>query len=322
MIFQDPLTSLNPLFTIESQLCETIRFHLRLSEAQARNRALELLASVGIPEPERRLKQYPHHFSGGMRQRVVIAMALSCDPKLIIADEPTTALDVSVQAQILDLISELCKQRDVGVLLVTHDIGVIAETADRMTVMYRGRVVETGSTSEVLGAPKHAYTQSLIAAVPRPDVKLARFPRIEYSETGKAAAPVVLQPPPAPPTRQTTASGTLLELDGITVEFAGRRGLLTRRHRRFRAVDNVSFTIAEGETFVLVGESGSGKSTLANVITGLLRPLSGTVRFAGDELTALPSESQLRPYRRQMQMIFQDPYSSLNARMRVGDIIA
>ena len=292
-IFQDPLTSLNPLFSIGTQLCEALRFHRKLSAAAARRRALELLHQVGIPEPERRLRQYPHHFSGGMRQRVVIAMALSCDPQLVIADEPTTALDVSVQAQVLELLKTLCKQRGVGVLLITHDIGVIAETADRVTVMRHGRVVETGTTATVLGAPRETYTRQLIAAVPRAD------------------GPTPTRPAP-------TADTPLLEIDRVSVVFKQRRGL---RRTAFRALHQVSFSIAEGEAFGLVGESGSGKSTLANLIVGLLRPGGGQVRFAGAPLSEL-DERALRPYRRQMQMVFQDPYASLNARHRVGDIIA
>ncbi len=180
MIFQDPLTSLNPLFTVREQLVETIQTHLGLSDAEAGSRALELLRRVGIPEPEIRIQQYPHQFSGGMRQRVVIALALCSEPDVIIADEPTTALDVSIQAQILDLIKELARERQVGVILITHDMGVIADTTDRVTVMYRGQVVETGPTRLVLGKPQHEYTRSLIAAVPRPTLKLHRFPLISY----------------------------------------------------------------------------------------------------------------------------------------------
>ena len=183
VIFQDPLTSLNPLFTIESQISENVRFHKGLNPREARRRALELIDAVGIPDPEKRLGQYPHHLSGGMQQRVVIAMALSCDPKLIIADEPTTALDVSIRTQILDLVQRLCKERGVGVLLVTHDIGLISETVDNITVMYKGRVVENGITADILGRPQHPYTKSLMAAVPRIDVKLDRFPR--FSWTGR-----------------------------------------------------------------------------------------------------------------------------------------
>ncbi|UYM17008.1 ABC transporter ATP-binding protein [Endozoicomonas euniceicola] len=187
-IFQDPMTSLNPLLTIETQLVETIRTNLQLDEPAASRKALAMLQAVGIPEPEIRIKQYPHQFSGGMRQRVVIAIALSCDPELIIADEPTTALDVSVQDQILQLIRQLCKERDVGCILVTHDMGVIANTTDRVAVMYRGEVVEIGTTGQILHDPVHDYTKSLISAVPRADIKLHRFPRVEYIEKVQTTA--------------------------------------------------------------------------------------------------------------------------------------
>src|SRR5690606_8151206 len=188
MIFQDPLTSLNPLYTVGKQLVQTIRTHSSKTESEARKQAIELLHSVGIPDPEIRIDQYPHQFSGGMRQRVVIALVLCTDPDLIIADEPTTALDVSVQAQILDLIKKLTAERNVGVVLITHDMGVIAQTTNRVAVMYRGRVVETGETHQIIHAPRHEYTKSLIGAVPRADVKIDRFPRISYIETAAAPA--------------------------------------------------------------------------------------------------------------------------------------
>ncbi len=324
MIFQDPLTSLNPLYTIERQLVETIQLHLGFSEEKARARAVALLDQVGIPDPQERVKQYPHQFSGGMRQRVVIALALCSEPEFIIADEPTTALDVSIQAQILELIRDLCKERQVGVIIITHDMGVIADITDKVAVMYRSRIVERGATEQILGAPQHAYTKSLISAVPRPDLKLLRFPMVSYIEG-----------PEAPRQELDVAShwlgqardyarngGPLIELDKVTMRFVVRRSMFKRNRRYFTAVDRVSLQIQEGETFGLVGESGSGKSTVARMICGLYQPVSGRIRFAGSDLTAIQKERDLRPYRRQMQMIFQDPYSSLNARMRVLDIVA
>ena len=324
MIFQDPLTSLNPLQTIENQLVETINLHLALGENKARQRAVDLLDQVGIPDPEIRVKQYPHQFSGGMRQRVVVALALCAEPDLIIADEPTTALDVSIQAQILDLMRGLCKQKHVGMIIITHDMGVIADITDRVAVMYRGRLVEHGATGKILGNPDHPYTQSLISAVPRPDIKLIRFPQVTYIEDiadknreidiskhwlGKARdyAPTV---------------GPLVELQNINMRFTTKPAFLKKNRIFLDAVKNVSLDIREGEVFGLVGESGSGKSTVARIICGLYTPASGAIKFAGTELTALKKQSELDPFRRQMQMIFQDPYSSLNPRMRVLDIVS
>ena len=324
MIFQDPLTSLNPLQTIENQLVETINLHLALGENKARQRAVDLLDQVGIPDPEIRVKQYPHQFSGGMRQRVVVALALCAEPDLIIADEPTTALDVSIQAQILDLMRGLCKQKQVGMIIITHDMGVIADITDRVAVMYRGRLVEHGPTEKILGNPDHPYTQSLISAVPRPDIKLIRFPQVTYIEDiadknreidiskhwlGKARdyAPTV---------------GPLVELQNINMRFTTKPAFLKKNRIFLDAVKNVSLDIREGEVFGLVGESGSGKSTVARIICGLYTPASGAIKFSGTELTALKKQSELDPFRRQMQMIFQDPYSSLNPRMRVLDIVS
>lgn len=324
MIFQDPLTSLDPLQTIEAQLVETIRVHLPLSPAQARERALELLKAVGIPGAEDRLSQYPHQFSGGMRQRVVIALALSAEPELIIADEPTTALDVSIQAQILDLLRKLCREQNVAMMVITHDMGVIAELTDQVAVMYRGKLVELGPTAQVLGHPSHAYTKSLISAVPRPDIKVERFPSVSYieEETPPSSA-IDLSTHWLGKTRShAPVTGPLLSLSDLSMRFETRSSVFPFRRRYFDAVKSVSFDIREGETFGLVGESGSGKSTIARLITGLYHPTGGSIRFAGQDLTALKERKQILAMRRQMQMIFQDPFSSLNARMRVSAIVA
>lgn len=318
MIFQDPLSALNPLLTVGEQIVETMRLHLDVSEAEARRRAIDLLSRVGIGNPEARIEQYPHQFSGGMRQRVVIALALCSDPDVIIADEPTTALDVSIQAQILDLIRELARERQVGIILITHDMGVIADTTDVVTVMYQGRVVETGSTKKVLGDPDHPYTRALISAVPRPDRKMDRFPLIAYGgglpkvDVGELSGGWI-----APKTE-----GPLVEVRGITKRFLEKGSVIPARRTYFTAVDDVTFEIRAGEVFGLVGESGSGKSTIARMIAALYPLDGGEVRFDGTPVDRSADRGVLERYRRQIQMIFQDPFSSLNPRFRVADIVA
>jgi peptide/nickel transport system ATP-binding protein len=318
VIFQDPMTSLNPLFTIEAQLAETMQHHLGIDAAEARRRAVELLTDVGIPEPERRLSAYPHQLSGGQRQRVVIACALSCGPKLLVADEPTTALDVSIQAQILDLIRRLTAARGLGVMLVTHNMGVVAECADRVTVMQRGRAVEQGPVAEVLTAPRHAYTRNLMAAVPRLGARLARFAVVDDG-AGAAAAAARRSVAARAPVAGKTAEGPILELRNITVDYATRGWIPGRPASVFRAVEDVSLAVRRGETLGVVGESGSGKTTLANVIAGLVKPKAGELLFEGRPVTGVGGR---RSTRQALQMIFQDPYASLNSRMRIGSILA
>ena len=319
MIFQDPLTSLNPLFTVGEQLVETIQLHLGLSAGAAKARAIELLEAVSIPNASERFNQYPHQFSGGMRQRVVIALALCSDPALIIADEPTTALDVSIQAQVLDLIKSLARGRQIGVILVTHDMGVIADTTEEVTVMYAGEVVESGPTDRILSAPEHAYTQSLIAAVPRPQVRIERFPQVSYG--GRETVFKIEDLARNWPRTAASKSGRLVEVKGLTKRFLEKGSLLPSRRKYFTAVDNVSFDITDGEVFGIVGESGSGKSTVARMIATLYDIDGGQVLFDGQDVTDLDAEG-LAAYRRQIQMIFQDPFSSLNPRMKVGEIVA
>lgn len=325
MIFQDPLTSLDPLQTIEQQLVETIDLHLRLGEKKSQEKAVQLLRDVGIPEPELRIKHYPHQFSGGMRQRVVIALALCAEPDVIVADEPTTALDVSIQAQILDLMRMLCREKNVGMIIITHDMGVIADITDRVAVMYRGKLVEEGPTAKILGDPDHAYTQSLISAVPRPDVRLERFPLVTYIEdVAERPKDFDLSTHWLGQARDFGArhDGPLLQVEDLTMRFLTKPAFLKSNRRYLDAVKNVSFDIKEGEVFGLVGESGSGKSTVARMITNLYTPVSGSINFAGTDLTKIRRDRDLDPFRKQMQMIFQDPYSSLNGRMRVLDIVA
>ncbi|MDH0734512.1 ABC transporter ATP-binding protein [Achromobacter spanius] len=325
MIFQDPLTSLDPLQTVESQLVETMQVHLNLTHAEAKTRAVQLLVQVGIDQPELRVKQYPHQFSGGMRQRVVIALALCCEPEVIIADEPTTALDVSIQAQILELLKKLCREEQVGMIIITHDMGVIADVTDRVAVLYRGKLVEQGPTTKILGDPDHPYTRSLISAVPRPDIKLKRFPLVTYIEDVKTPSqPLDLATHWLGQRRDFGAQtdGPLVQVRDLSMRFVLKSALFKRNQRTLDAVKRVNFSIGEGEVFGLVGESGSGKSTVARLISGLYTPSEGSVTFGGTDLTALKGEKQLNPFRRQIQMIFQDPFSSLNPRMRVLDIIA
>ena len=322
-IFQDPMTSLNPLFTVENQLVETIVNSLKMNSQQAREYAIDLLDQVGIPEPEIRIKQFPHQFSGGMRQRVVIAIALAGKPDLIIADEPTTALDVSVQDQILTLIKDLCRERNVGCLLVTHDMGVIASVADRVAVMYRGKLVEIGDTAQVLGEPRHEYTKSLISAVPRSDIRIERFPLVEYIEaTEKGLKQIDVSTHWLGQSQRHESNEDLLVIKDLNLSFITRDALLARNRRYLQATSNVNISIKQGEAFGLVGESGSGKSTIARMVAGLQKPDSGSIKFDGTELVGNPDRRAVQIARLQMQMVFQNPYSSLNGRMKINDIIA
>ena len=319
MIFQDPQTSLNPLLTIEDQLIETIQAHSDMSESAARKRAIGLLEEIGIKNAGERIKAYPHQFSGGMRQRVVIALAICTDPELIIADEPTTALDVAVQSQVLDLIQRLARDRKIAFMLITHDIGVIAQVADRVTVMRKGRVMETGETAQVLGAPEHPYTRALMDAVPPLDHRIDRFLVPEEEDATPAVA------------LGQTAEDWLLEgvatepwgltLQNLSVRFAGPRTSLFRKPEPYVALDGVSLTVQPGAIMGLVGESGSGKSTLAKAITGLVKPSDGTMMLGKDVLPAGKARDRNHPSRQLIQMVFQDPYSSLNSRHRIGAIL-
>ncbi len=330
-VFQDPMTSLNPLFTVESQLVETILAHQSIGRAAARERALELLRAVGIPEPERRLGAYPHQLSGGQRQRVVIAAALACKPRLLVADEPTTALDVSIQAQILDLLRDLADSQRIGILLVTHNMGVVAQIADRVTIMHRGAIVESGPVAQVLRRPQADYAKALIGAVPRVDRRLDRFPMLDGANHARAAQARAdfrarLGDPrlgDGPASGQQDASATpLLAVKNLTVDYLSGGWLPGIKRTGFRAVDDVSFAVMPGEVFGLVGESGCGKTTIANVVAGLRRPSAGTVSFRGQVIAGDGATGWAGRSRRAIQMIFQDPYSSLNARMRVGSILS
>ncbi len=369
MIFQEPMTSLNPVLTIGFQITEPLLIHLGMTMEAARRRAVELLKMVGIPDPERRLDQYPHQFSGGMRQRVMIAIGLSCNPKLIIADEPTTALDVTIQAQILKLMKDLSRDLNIALVVITHNLGVVARYADRVNVMYAARMAEQGSASDVFASPMHPYTTGLLRSVPRLDQ-----PRGRRLETIEGLPPNLLEAPPgcrfAPrcPARQDAcirvlpelelvaphrysacirakeliqvgpaglglqsaslerpqpkaldAGKPLLEINGLKTYFDVSSGL--KRHAVVRAVDGLSFDIKRGETVGLVGESGCGKTTVGRTLLRLENATAGKIMFDGQDVTAISGDA-LKSYRRQIQVIFQDPYSSLNPRMTVGQIIA
>jgi peptide/nickel transport system ATP-binding protein len=354
MIFQEPMTSLNPVFTVGQQVMEAIILHQRIDRAEARQRTIELFREVGIPEPERRVDSYPHQMSGGQKQRVMIAMALSCNPRLLIADEPTTALDVTIQAQILDILRRLRDQRGMSMLFITHDLGVIAEIADDVAVMFKGKIVEYGGVLDIFANPKHPYTKGLLACRPRLDNLYKRLPtvsdfmtvreehgRIEIIEkqldetrlnylTSRGRGRL-LHPRPelaalghpweeahhAPDTTTVPDDQPpLLQVRNLQVHFPIRKGLLLRRAGEVKAVDDISFNVYRGQTLGLVGESGCGKTTAGRAILRLLEPTAGQVLYEGVDVASLDGNA-LRQMRRRLQIIFQDPYGSMNPRLTV-----
>ena len=358
MIFQEPMTSLNPVFTVGSQVAEAIILHQQATKQEARRRTIALFREVGIPDPERRVDTYPHQMSGGQKQRVMIAMALSCNPKLLIADEPTTALDVTIQAQILDMLRQLRDQRGMSILFITHDLGVIAEIADEVLVMFQGKMVEHGPVLDIYSHPQHPYTKGLLACRPRLDTKYRRLPTIddfmetkqldgrlqviekklddarlrELTEQGRGRLlhpqtelaalgyPWEQTPREADTTSVPEDTPPLLEIKNLHVYFPIRRGLFSRVVDHVRAVDGISFRVYPGQTLGLVGESGCGKTTTGRAILRLIEPTGGRVRFDGVELAEL-GRRDLRRMRSRMQIIFQDPYGSLNPRMTIESAI-
>jgi peptide/nickel transport system ATP-binding protein len=319
MIFQEPMTSLNPVFTVGYQICETLMLHQNLNKAQARAKALDLLNQVGIPNPSQKIDSYPHEMSGGQKQRVMIAMAIACEPDLLIADEPTTALDVTIQKQVLDLLASLQEQYKMSMLFITHDLGVIADIADDVVVMYRGDIVEKNRTEEIFLRPQHPYTRGLLACRPpltEHPKRLVTVSDFMTPEGKEKAAPKVEYINPVRP-MSDEKNPVILQVKDLKKHFPIRGGILGGVVDHFKAVDGVSFDVRKGRTLGLVGESGCGKTTLGRTLLRLIDPTAGQILWKGQDITNIGPE-QMRKLRRQMQIIFQDPYASLNPRMTVG----
>lgn len=338
MIFQEPMTSLNPVFTCGDQVMEAIQLHQKVSRQEAKKRTIALFIKVELPRPEAIFNSYPHQISGGQKQRVMIAMAMSCNPSILIADEPTTALDVTVQARILELMQQLRDENNMGILFITHDLGVVAEIADKVIVMYQGKIVEQGTVFEIFSNPKHPYTKGLLACRPKLEMRLKVLPIVsdfmEVDATGKflekerkfssiGEAILFNYVSEEDLVDRNTALGKLepiLKIKNLKTWFSVKKGIFNKTVDYVKAVDDVSFDVYPGETIGLVGESGCGKTTLGRSILRLIDPTSGSIEFEGIDILALKPK-QLRELRKDIQIIFQDPYSSLNPRMTIGETI-
>jgi len=334
MIFQEPMTSLNPVFTCGNQVMEAIMLHQKLSKKEAEAKTLDLFAQVKLPDPKRALDAYPHQLSGGQKQRVMIAMAMSCQPKILIADEPTTALDVTVQKTILELINDLSRQTGMSTIFITHDLGVIAEIADKVVVMYKGKIVEQGSVVDIFSNPKHPYTKGLLACRPPLGKRLSKLPVIaDFMEekdgqiiektadmNALVDAFVVSEAQTKRRYEELQERSPILQLKGIQTWFPTKTNIFGKPLEYVKAVDDVSFDVYEGETLGLVGESGCGKTTLGRTILRLVEPTGGKAIFDGKDIYNL-GQQDLKQLREHMQIIFQDPYSSLNPRMTIGNAI-
>ena len=316
MIFQEPMTSLNPVFTVGYQIDEALILHQCMNKKEAREKTIDLLDQVGIVNPSGRVNSYPHEMSGGQRQRVMIAMAIACHPDLLIADEPTTALDVTIQKQIIELIQSLQEKMKMGVMFISHDLGIIAEIAQRVLVMYEGKIVEEGKTSEIFKNPKQAYTKGLIACRPKLDMKTARLPMISDFVEGKEEALIKLPLKE----KKTFSAEPLLEVKNLKKYFPLQKSFFGKALSYIKAVDDISFEIQKGSTMGLVGESGCGKTTLGRTILHLIQPSNGSVLYNKTDISKL-KKKELKAMRRKMQIIFQDPYASLNPRMTIGTSI-
>jgi peptide/nickel transport system ATP-binding protein len=325
MIFQEPMTSLNPVFTTGAQVAETLQLHRGLSKKDAWDKALELYQQVGIPKPKEKLSAYPHELSGGQKQRVMIAMAIACEPKLLICDEPTTALDVTIQKQVLELLKKLQQDYKMSMLFITHDLGVIADIADDVVVMYRSKIVEKNSTQAIFKDSKHPYTRGLMSCRPSLKGNPRRLLTVSDYMTEEGSAKEVsverLKVFDKTSLGQGLSRDVLVEVNGLTTQFPIKGGLFGRTVDHFKAVDNVSLKIKKGQTLGLVGESGCGKTTLGRTMIRLIEPSQGAIKYNGQDITHL-SKKELQLLRRKVQIIFQDPYSSLNPRMKVGDILS